>query len=370
MLRLPSYQELSKEQDTINNLPLHGSYLVVGPPGTGKTVMAIYRASMLREAGIYSRFMVFNNPLRRYLDQAMKETGIEGVSTTFFLWFSRWYRTNFQRNPPQRERYVLDWSSIYRDLLNKKHYDKYQHLIVDEGQDFPEEFFTMMRLIANNVTVFADENQRITSANSTLREIRRSVRPDGEYRLTRNYRNTRAVAEFARRFYAGLESGIPDLPEKEGRRPFLVRTSDTEEQIRYILRYERNNPDSDIGVFVASIEQLFYVRGRLRGRTTNEVQTFVSGRKQYQTLDFTKRGIRIVAYQSAKGLEFDAVFIPLLETRLSDPESDLERMRFYVMSSRSRQDLYLLCKGHESPPILRKVPEDLYEIQDIKGTAG
>ena len=40
MLKLPPYQELSKEQDTINNLPLTGTNLVVGPPGTGKTTLA------------------------------------------------------------------------------------------------------------------------------------------------------------------------------------------------------------------------------------------------------------------------------------------------------------------------------------------
>ena len=34
MLKLPSYQQLSKEQDAIYNLPLTGSYLVMGPPGT------------------------------------------------------------------------------------------------------------------------------------------------------------------------------------------------------------------------------------------------------------------------------------------------------------------------------------------------
>ena len=44
-VRLPSYEDLSKEQDDGQPTAIRdGDYVVAGPPGTGKTVIALYRA--------------------------------------------------------------------------------------------------------------------------------------------------------------------------------------------------------------------------------------------------------------------------------------------------------------------------------------
>jgi Cdc6-like AAA superfamily ATPase len=65
-MKLPSYQDLSKEQDRINNLPLEGSYLVTGPPGTGKTVMALYRAQMLSKRNAKAQLLMYSRLLSQY----------------------------------------------------------------------------------------------------------------------------------------------------------------------------------------------------------------------------------------------------------------------------------------------------------------
>ena len=366
MLKLPTYQQLSKEQDAINNLPLTGSHLVVGPPGTGKTVMAVYRAAMFRRAGKASQFMVYNRTLRQYLEEAMEATGVEGMASTFHSWFYNWYWKNFRRKPPTSEPYVHDWMTIWQDLVVRHEFEKYDHLIIDEGQDFPKEFYQVMQLIAGDITVFADENQRITETNSTLKEIEKQARPGQVHRLSVNYRNTRPIAEFSQHFYAGLKSGVPDLPEKKGPRPRAISCSSMDAQVDFIARYERNHEDTDIGVFVASRKQLSGMCRRLEGRTSNPVQTYVSGDRERQTLDFTRRGIRVIMHPSVKGLEFDTVFLPLLEKRVTNPDSDIEKMLFYVLTSRARQELFMTYTGDELPPILQQVPRGLFDVQRSK----
>ena len=83
--------------------------------------------------------------------------------------------------------------------------------------------------ISESLTVFADENQRITGQQSTIAEIRAATGIHDTLKLTRNYRNTRPIAEFAASFYTGLPSGIPELPPSSarGERPFLIASRET-----------------------------------------------------------------------------------------------------------------------------------------------
>ena len=56
----PRYSELTDSQRTIINLPLHKNHVVTGAPGTGKSVIAIYRASDMCNAGFDVLMLVYN----------------------------------------------------------------------------------------------------------------------------------------------------------------------------------------------------------------------------------------------------------------------------------------------------------------------
>lgn len=56
--RLPNGSDLSFEQTDIINLPITKNWVIKGDPGTGKTVMAIYRAAQVARA--YSRDITSN----------------------------------------------------------------------------------------------------------------------------------------------------------------------------------------------------------------------------------------------------------------------------------------------------------------------
>lgn len=360
-MRFPTYQDLSEEQDEINNLPLKGNYLVTGPPGTGKTVMALYRGQMISERGESVRLLMHGKLLSQYTSQVVKDLGIDGAVTTFHSWIGKWCRATWGCNVPQVAPYRPDWSRI-RDLAMEKRpaAEAMPHLLVDEGQDMHPEFFMFARSIARGVTVFADENQRITEQNSTLEQIREKLKLDSafERKLTRNYRNTVEIATVAARFHQGSEDEMPVLPvDRKGRKPSLHAHSRTLESAQQIANYAINFKRQQIGVLVPTKKIQKAYLNRLAAALPSDVllQHYVSGGTGPE-VDFTRPGVTIVNWASAKGLEFDAVFLPELQavTRALDDPTLL--MELYVLCSRARERLFFSYAGEGIPAILSILP--------------
>jgi superfamily I DNA/RNA helicase len=236
------------------------------------------------------------------------------------------------------------------------------HLILDEGQDFASGFYMVARHIARTATIFADENQRITEDNSTLDTIRAYSGIQKVHKLTRNYRNTKEIAALAARFYTGLESGIPAPPTRSGNLPVLIGHSSTQKTIDYILRFERNHPDLEIGVLVPTKKIQSRLWHLLDGKAQNPVERYVGGKgAKSERIGFGRPGIKVICYASAKGLEFDAVFLPELQECARDMSRPEDRMMFYVLISRAREHLFLCYSGKGAPKIVEAFPKELLE---------
>lgn len=75
--------------------------------------------------------------------------------------------------------------------------------------------------------------------------------------------------------------------------------------------------------------------------------------------------VSVMTYHNAKGLDFEAVFIPCLDnnTTIWNSNSDIERRLFFVALTRCRQDLFLSYSGNPHQFLLR-IPENYLQIQD------
>ena len=164
-------------------------------------------------------------------------------------------------------------------------------------------------------------------------------------------------------FCTGLSTGVPDLPDRHGEKPKLLRTGSLHDAVEYIGRYERNHADLEIGVFTARKALQKKIVNRLVGKTKNAVQHYEGGQGAAAAqIDFGVPGIKVVNFPSAKGLEFDAVFIPELQSLTDSPHSAEFMMRFYVLVSRARENLFLMYSGDGEPAVLSAFPRDLLEL--------
>ena len=86
---LPGIQDLSKEQETARALPREGQHLIVGGPGTGKSVLALIRSRRHHRERDDYLFLVFNH----LLDRASGQLFGDGLaSRTWDGWFRRMFR--------------------------------------------------------------------------------------------------------------------------------------------------------------------------------------------------------------------------------------------------------------------------------------
>lgn len=347
---LPPVKQLTDDQVKAMSSDVNKSMIVTGPPGSGKTVVSLYRVDKLKnERGAKVDLFVYSKVLSSYLSESLRKLkiikGTKEQVKAFHSWFIRWYIQTFSTRPPETEvKFEYDWNKVRKDFV-KSDVSKFafDQLIIDEAQDIPLQFFKFAAKLSKAHTVFADDNQALFESNSTVREIRKAlIRYEPELiRLTENHRNSLQIAELANCFAVkGIESGTAKLPERPGELPQLCEG--TEEKYRKrIINYAKNHKTERIGVFLETKRQVESWYKALKKKSKQPVQRYYYDNEKEEKLpppDFTEYGIFLVTFHSSKGLEFNAVYIPEIDN-LRD--GDKTKMNLYVALSRPRDSLSL-----------------------------
>ncbi|PZH17191.1 DNA helicase [Streptomyces sp. NTH33] len=351
-----TYLGLTPEQrGCLDGIPFDGNHLVSGPPGSGKSLLAVQRAVMLALTGTPVTLLTYSNLLRQSLAGAAHALGPTDRSvrvTTAHSWLAEWYGGK----APRAADGWYDWSAFFDRAADTGPVPGLT-LVVDEGQDLPREFYLLCRMLGARTTVCADEYQRLTDTNSTLADIARSLGRCARHELEGNHRNTQQIASLAAHFHTG--AGVPVLPDRQGPPPRLHRFPERGAADLLILLAERH-PQRSIGVIVNSKHTQFSLLGSLSHRAPRlKPQLYTSDAKsgQYRNLDLGRPGIVLAHRKSAKGLGFDIVVVPDTHTDASDdPTSAVLRMQYYVLATRARNELHFGYEGETEPPLLAQVP--------------
>ncbi len=378
-MRFPKISELDHEQELIyEGAPRDGTILIIGPPGTGKTVIAFHRADYLAKVGQAPRVIMFNKVLRQFASRR-GDVAASAVVQTIFQWVFAWWRVNMGAAALPcvgSDKWHHDWPAIQSALLTTI-FDKgertrasWGHLLIDEGQDMPPEMYVALNTVMHvlnslgagtrtAITVFADDNQRLQPGrNSTVNDIRQALGlhqgDKNVFALRRNYRNTFEIASFAAKFYVGHPSGIPALPTgKNGALPTVLEAQAATEDLNLSLFAARianfaKARGQEIGVFVPNNRVRKKMCNKISARVGEaiKVQSYASGDpdEPAESLRFDENGyITVLNYASAKGLEFETVFVvdPMRCTTAGGAGLDL-KMALYVLCSRGRTGLTVM----------------------------
>lgn len=371
---LPRVDQLTKDQEEARALPMSDQHLVVGGPGTGKSVVALMRAQRLARNEKNYLFLVYNWLLNWAGGQLVDDLR----KATWDSWFRGVYNQHTGEQIPCIEPKnpggyrAIDWAQTLKKCKEFSSSDReLTFLVIDEGQDMPPAFYqSLFELGFENFYVVADQNQRITEVNSSRKDLVEQllIKHEDVLELNTNFRNSYSTAALARHFCpSDPASPKPDLPEQndsvEAPIFFEYENAQLDAVCRRILKLVDRDPRTQVGVITPNHK----MREDYVNRLTNVlvtldnprclVQTYASG--QQEMVRFDQGGVIVINQQSCKGLEFDYVVLPDIDQYWQDDNDpdDLKR-RFYVMVSRAKRRVIMLREKLKTGAIDDILPKD------------
>jgi superfamily I DNA and RNA helicase len=332
-----------------------GHQLVKGPPGCGKTLVLIHRCGFLRKyrPGMKRILLVcYNIALASYLKRLLQEKGIgvgeDGIQVAHFYEICQkvlGMKVEFDNPDPGYYETILQ---LAQEALgnNPPEAIAYDALLVDEGQDFRDDMLKILLALlrpGGELVIALDPYQDLYRKDSTWRSI--GIEARGTRQLKRVYRNTREIARFARRFIGGESQEAPQLelfqtnPSCSGPQPEILWFESQEKIDDYLIRdildllHRGEYRRSEIGILyddkVYGADRFQYQGKEAPSRLYQKLETagiptkWVSEDVRAKELfDITTDRVSLISIHSAKGLDFDLVylvgvdrFIPTDETR-------------------------------------------------------
>lgn len=362
--------------------------LIRGVAGSGKTLVLASRAKMLAKAHPDWKILVLcygiplSRSLKQMIDQKMdepddlldlirlgssdghKESKVEVYN------FHEWLRNSLHMKDSEIP------ALLEKVNLNEAILPIYDAIMIDEGQDFEPDWLKLLSCSLNpdtqSLLLVEDRAQSIFRKKTSLaQDIGLDFRGRSKI-LSINYRNTAQIVQFAWEFYQehsqlknkvqvgsveGVEIIPPQSTKRKGPEPLIKGFRDIQEEMNFVsksitfLHQHKNIPFQDIAI-------LYRVKNNHRTSYIDEIKNSL---KQHE-MPFTwvtenaesKRNfvrdenkIKISTIDSAKGLDFRAVFIINVENMPFSLEEIEERevSLFYIGMTRALEWLFLTYSG-------------------------
>ena len=334
--------ELDNIQLRVLDQTLDKSCIVTGCAGSGKSVIALQKAKRIQnERGGNYKIIVFTKSLCDYMNGGRKQLGL--TQQFFYHWH---------------------WK-------NRLNMSKADYIIVDEIQDFTkEEIQEFIDATNKNFFFFGDTGQSIfTGLKDTIpvENIRSMCPSSKEFPLDYNYRLPKPIAKITQDYVGVDVDSYGDgsvYKSQENKIPCFIGYNSLAEQISAIARVIKRDSLTDVGILVPSNDMIPEISKMLNSEGINHEIRYndrEDWRQSKDTLDFSTSNPKLMTYHSAKGLQFETVFIP----GVTEAYDDGARKSLYVAMTRTYRGLYVMYSGILPKP-LSNVPKELYQATEVE----
>lgn len=271
---------------------------------------------------------------------------------------------------------VLDWNDLALRAATAEPELRYDVVIIDEAQDFSANQVraVLAHLQEGHSTTFVlDAIQRIYPQFFTWAEVGISARPEIIHTLRENYRNTAAIAAFARPLVDGLpledDGTLPDFTAcaRPGTKPIVVAGKYNGQMKVMLDELERSADLSKESVAILKPRGGGWfdeARRALRARGIPFCE--LTRQNEWPT---GPESVALCTIHSAKGLEFDHILLPGLSQQVTPhgPDSgdaDLDRLRrmLAMAAGRARQSVMVGYKPGEQSSLIALLDPATYTL--------
>lgn len=355
--------ELTEDQLHAVNMSTDKHRIVVGGPGSGKTLVLAHRAEQLLASGVPPerlRILVYTNVLAAYIDGGLTELGLPKESAaTFDSWCLGLFH-EVVTGPLPRTKSGIDFDATREAVLKAvgdNNQPIFDALLVDEGQDLTPTAVRLLAAVSRHVTLALDARQQLYSEGIDVEQASQLLGvPRASASLLSAYRCTPLIVDVASQFLPSEQEAsdfrAANLLAIDGiETPVLFKAEDANEEMDRLtaLIGERAMLGQSTAVLVPTRQKVEDVAEALLTRGL-QVATRTN-------LTFDDLRPIVMTYHSAKGLTVDAVFLPGLTAEAFPPMIDVaqrDRMLF-VGITRAVRWVWLGTRVSESFDVLDKL---------------
>ncbi|MFX0010137.1 MAG: UvrD-helicase domain-containing protein [Candidatus Hermodarchaeota archaeon] len=364
---------LDQEQEHLARELGEGHRLVFGVAGSGKTVLLIARARIIAKRHPNWKILIlcYNKLLKNMLFNLLNPQDYEADITisTFHGWARRYilnadneFSKIYQEASRKADRedkldvfFQLVVPKLLKELLESQGDNKiyYDAILIDEAQDFEEEWFRLIMQLLNPLTnslLIACDGLQGIYARKRFRWINVGIQARGRVkRFEKSYRVPLKIGNVAQKVLPdSLVKLIDQFDEfistkdfvgEQGAVELIISKNRQEEYLKLTEKIARflKTPCEILILFKRNMTKRNYDLSLFKYLEDNKIQW-----RDLEDYNFKTPGLLIGTLYGTKGLEAETIIIPELDSY----KTNKDRQLLYVGITRSRKRLILSATGY------------------------
>jgi len=343
-IRVPTITDLDESQKAVvRHLPYDDPMFVNGPPGSGKTHIAILRLQVLLNNGYTNvLFLLYNHSMYGFLSTIFTKIGLTTniqIDTKDIYFYRKAISLGYSTSgEPGGCRYEVSYDLKLKYLLNQSGIGRYDVIVIDECQDFSETEMSVLRKMTEKIIAVGDLDQSVYQNNpSSFFKTLPNKYLETIYRFGKN------VARIAQPFSKSGEQLEKHVCITNDTDVFRVKSTDKNDAFSKIARIIQSKQSTNMTVAILALTNPRLIELEA-GLLHLGIPCFCAKQnKEFRNYDFDSHKPILITPFSAKGMEFEVVILYGYDETLDWGHIAIAQKEIlYVSLTRSNNEMYLI----------------------------